>query len=460
MDSIAVVILAAGKGTRMGQDMPKVLSKTAEKSLICHVLDYTSSLNPQKTILVTGYKSAEVKEAVNAANTSGLGELAFAMQENQNGTGDAVRSALPLLKDFSGTVVILYGDVPLIKADTLQDLVATHRENKATVTLISLKGDVSNAYGRIIRNASGAIERITELKDCTITEKFVDETNSGIYAVDSAFLEPAIDALTNDNAQKEYYLTDIVEKAATEGQTVASMAVFDASEIQGVNTKSDLMLVNQTLRQRRIVELLKQDVLIEDPASLYLEPTVSIAPGARIGPNVTLKGNTTIATGAVLEGSAYLVDTTVAESATIRFGVRCESAHIGPNAAVGPFAHLRPGSELGEDVRVGNFVETKKAVLHSGVKAGHLSYLGDCEVYPNVNIGAGTIFANYDGVNKHKTTVKAGAFIGSNSVLVAPIEIGEKATVGAGSTLTKDVEANSLALTRAEVKELPGWKRK
>lgn len=461
MDSIALIILAAGKGTRMGQELPKVLTTTAEKPLITHVLDYGATLNPERIVVVTGYKQEAVESVIlDSVPVAIKNRISFAFQQQQNGTGDAVRAALPHLSEFSGTVVILYGDVPLIKPQTLRDLVNTHNECKATITLISLKGDVSNAYGRIIRDDSGAILKITELKDCTTTEKFIDETNSGIYAVDSAFLEPAIESLSNDNAQGEYYLTDIIEKAVKEGQTVASLALFDQAEIQGVNTRVDLLHVNKSLQKRRIELLLQNDVVIEDPDSFFVDPGVAIGAGTRIGPNVLLRGATRVGSNVTIEGTACLIDTIVESNVLIRFGVRAESAHIGDASQIGPFAHLRPGTQLDAQVHIGNFVETKKARLHSGTKAGHLSYLGDCEIHKDVNIGAGTITANYDGVNKNSTTIGENVFIGSNSVLIAPINIGKGAFVGAGSTLSEDVPEKTLVLTRAARKEKKDWHRK
>jgi bifunctional UDP-N-acetylglucosamine pyrophosphorylase/glucosamine-1-phosphate N-acetyltransferase len=462
MENLAIVILAAGKGTRMGQEKPKVLTETYQNiSLIEHVLRETISIKPTKTIVVTGYGAKDVE--TNIKNSKILNDktynLEFATQKEQLGTGDAVKSALPLLSDFKGTVVILYGDVPLLKASPIKGLISLHEETKATLSFIVLSGDNKNSYGRVIKDEKNQIKKIIEYKDCSDFQKLLTDTNSGIYAVDSAFLKPALEDLKNNNAQKEYYLTDIVEKASNEGQTISALYIKDSIEVQGVNTPNDLRIVNEALRKERLEDLQNSGVLFKDIGSVYIDNTVTIEPTVEIGPNVTLLGNTIIKKGAVLEGTNYIVNSIIDENVLIRFSVRIEDSEVGKNTKIGPFAHLRPKAKLAEDVHIGNFVEVKNATLASGAKANHLAYIGDAEIGKNVNVGAGTIFANYDGVNKNKAIVHDNVFIGSNSVLIAPIEVGENATIGAGSVVAKKVESNCLTVTRANKTVKKDWKR-
>jgi bifunctional UDP-N-acetylglucosamine pyrophosphorylase/glucosamine-1-phosphate N-acetyltransferase len=369
-----------------------------------------------------------------------------------------VRAALPQLGSFSGTVLILYGDAPLIKFTTVETLLKLHSERQATLSLVTLITHAPNAYGRIVRDSkSGQILRIVELKDCTESEACISEFNPGIYAVESGFLAPALSNLKNNNAQHEYYLTDIVAEAVKAGKLIVSHPSFDAREMQGVNDWYELQAVNNTLRARRVDELLRSGVKIMDPASLFVDLGVQVAPGVVLGPNVQLLGKTVLEAGVLVDGSALLKDTVAQSGAHIKFCVQSEGAVIGKDAAVGPFAHLRAGTVLGQEVKVGNFVETKKAVLERGVKASHLSYLGDCTVGEETNIGAGTITCNYDGHKKHQTTIGKEVFIGSNSALVAPVKIEDGAMVGAGSVITKDVEQDSLAVARAQQVSKPGW---
>jgi bifunctional UDP-N-acetylglucosamine pyrophosphorylase / glucosamine-1-phosphate N-acetyltransferase len=464
VESLAIIILAAGKGTRMGGDTPKVLSKTIQKTLLDHVVSLSTTLEPSKTIVVTGYKRQEVEAELDSVR-SRLGltnsQLATAHQEAQQGTGHAVKLACSALTDFTGTVLILYGDVPLITEPSLRLLLDTHHTTKATLSLLTVKGLHLKGHGRIVRNDDGSIKKIVEYKDCSATELFIDETNPGIYAVDSAFLTPAVNELKNENAQGEFYLTDIVERAVDEGQTVSLVPCFEGAEFLGVNTPADLALVNTELYRRKTAAMRANGVYITDSASCFIEPHIPVGKGTTIGASVTIKGKSKIGERVSIEGSAYLIDTIVESDATIRFNVRSESVVIGENASVGPFAHLRPGTILGNDVHIGNFVETKNASLDSGVKAGHLSYLGDCAIGENTNIGAGTITANYDGFSKKsRTTIGKEVSIGSDTTLVAPVSVGDRAAVGAGSTIRVDVEAGSLTLTRGNLTSVPGWAEK
>ena len=436
MDNTAIIVLAAGLGSRMGQSIPKVLARTASGSLINHVLATACTLNPEHCIVVIGHQGESVQAEIESANHE-FNNLSFAWQKEQLGTGHAVSMATPELKNFKGTVVILYGDVPLIQTKTLENLIAFHEEEKNTVSVLSLN-DGNNHYGRIVRDENNQVKKIVEFKDCTAREKNISETNSGIYVVDSAFLIPAVDKLDNNNAQKEYYLTDIVEQAATEGQSLDALCINQAQEVQGVNTPSDLAKVNSYLSQLKIEALISEGVEFVLPESSYVDPTVEIAKGAKIGPNSQILGDTVIEEGVVLEGTNYLKNCEVGANTFIKLGCRIENSEIGNNCQIGPFANLRPESQIGSDCKIGNFVETKKVELADGVKAGHLSYLGDTRISNNTNIGAGTITCNYDGKNKHQTEIGADVFIGSNTALVAPIKIADGATIGAGSTISKD----------------------
>lgn len=457
MEKLCCIVLAAGMGKRMGGDRPKALTSTREKPLIDHVLDVLTPLRPDKTIVVTGHKHEMLEEYLAKSPSASSHSISFAFQEEQLGTGHAVKCALPELKGFEGTVVITYADHPLFQSETLSLFTRFHLAKKATLTMVTFKAPIPNNYGRIVRDAANQVLRITEAKDCSVEESLIDEVNSGVYAVDSAFLSPAVTGLENNNAQKEYYLTDIVEKAAKEGQRVEAFLLPDAQEAGGVNNPAELQAVNRILERRQIATLVQTGVIMDDPNSLFIDADVKVASGARLGPNIQLRGTTEIGSGAYLEGTQVIIDSKIGNDTIIKLGSRIESAIVGDRTSVGPFAHLRPGTTLGEECRIGNFVETKNANLSNGAKASHLTYLGDCTVGTESNIGAGTITCNYDGYNKSKTTIGAGVFVGSNSSLVAPITIGDGALIAAGSTITKSVPGDALALGRAtqEIKE--GW---
>lgn len=457
---LAIVVLAAGKGTRMGGDTAKVLCTVYGKPLIDYVLSSCSELKPKKIIIVTGFQREQVEGHVsNWWKEHGVSstELSFAFQEQQLGTGHAAQCAIEELGDFSGNVLITYGDIPLVKPETFKDAVIHHDKQNATVTLISIKGEYDNWYGRVVRDTENRVTKIVERKDCNPSELLLDETNSGIYVVESSFLKPALEKLDSNNSQKEYYLTDIVEQAESEGQTVEAMVCFDADELRGINTQQELKKVERKLMNERITSFTSIGVEFSDPDSCFIDSEVTIGSGTRVGPQVVLLGKTAIGSSVTLEGCAYLYNSNIADGANLRWSIRLEDAVVGEDCLVGPFAHLRPGSVLEAEVKIGNFVETKKSTLKKGAKASHLTYLGDATVGEDANIGAGTITCNYDGYNKFETKIEAGAFIGSNSSLVAPVTIGKGASIGAGSTITKNVSEDALALTRANQKEIAGW---
>lgn len=437
--------------------------RTSENRLISHVLEAVVPLAPRRIVIVTGHKRELVEEAVKehllaAGNLSAKTAVSFALQNEQLGTGHAAKCALVGLSGFSGIVLILYGDTPLLKTDTISSLIQFHRSKKATITLLTAKLADPAAYGRVIRTSSdGDVTAVIENRDCSPQQRLIREINVGVYAVDSAFLGPALESIENNNSQREYYLTDIIAKAHREGQTIAGYETLDPAEALGVNDQADLSIINGHLNKARLLALQRSGVSLIDPSSVYLDPQVTIMPSAQIGPNVQLLGNTSIGERVILEGSAWLRDCEIADGAHLKFGVRAEEAKIGRDCAIGPFAHLRPGTVLDAECKIGNFVETKNARLGKDAKASHLTYLGDCEIGESSNIGAGTITCNYDGYKKSKTTVGKNVFIGSNTSLVAPVEIEDGATVGAGSVITKTVEKDSLAFTRAPQVSKAGW---
>lgn len=461
MSSLSIVILAAGLGKRMKSGLPKVLSRVRGRSLIDYVLETALSLNPERVVVVTGHKRELVEQEVRLKYPSECGgKIIFSVQLEQKGTGDAVRSAMPSLEGVSGPVLILCGDTPLISKKTIGSLAREHDEHKATLSLLILKSDSPNAYGRVVRDQSGNfVSKIVESRDCGPAEAGIREFNSGVYIVDSAFLWPAVSELKNDNAQGEFYLTDIVGRAAKEGQTVWGAVTEDEDEIQGVNTPVELQRIKRVLNMKKIMSLIEAGVEVEDVSTLYIDDSVEVSPGAKIGPNVQLRGATKIGPNVVIEGTAFISNSEIMIDAQLKLGVRIEDSIVGPRSKVGPFAHLRPGSVLKEDVKIGNFVETKKAVLENGAQASHLTYLGDAHIGEKTNIGAGTITCNYDGTNKWPTKIGKEVFIGSNSALVAPLVINDGATIGAGSVITKDVEAGALAITRSQQITRAGYAR-
>lgn len=464
MNSIAVVILAAGLGKRMGSDLPKALVPTIEKPLIEHVLATVKELNVERVVVVTGHAADKVGACVASAAQRlefGATKILFALQEKQLGTGDAVRAALPQLKDFNGSVLILCADMPLVRKETLSKLIELHANEKATLSFVTLVTSEPASYGRVIRDAkTKRATKIIEARDCTAEQLEITEINAAMYVVDSAFLAPSVTELKCNNAQKEFYLTDIVERAANEGQTISTLVSTDSLEIQGVNTRLDLAAVNSALRRKTVVKFIEKGVIFDDPDSCFIDGTCSIGNGTRIGPNVQILGTSSIGNDVVIEGSAYIKDSQISNNVLIRFSVRAEKVTIGDNAKIGPFAHLRPGTALDVDVHIGNFVETKNAVIKCGAKANHLSYLGDCQVGENSNIGAGTITCNYDGYRKSHTEIGKGVFVGSNSSLVAPLTIEDGATIAAGSVITRKVEGDALAITRAEQVTKAGWSKR
>jgi bifunctional UDP-N-acetylglucosamine pyrophosphorylase/glucosamine-1-phosphate N-acetyltransferase len=450
--SLHVVILAAGKGTRMKSARPKVLHALAGRPLIVHVLATTDRLDAASTTLVVGHGADEVKAAL--ADWPGL---QFVVQAPQLGTGHALLQTRPILEGESGTVLLLYADVPLLDTATLSRLVETHHAAGAAATVLTAELDDPYGYGRIVRDAAGEVVRIVEERDASGEERRIREINSGIYAFDLAPLFDGLGRLAADNAQDEYYLTDLIGLYRRERRPVETVCLESPNELRGVNSRVDLADVATVVRARKNRALMLAGVTLEDPDTTYVDVGVTVGPDTVLGPNVRLEGETAIGSGCRVEAGARLTSAVVGDGVTIRDGSIVVESAIEAGAAIGPFAHIRPGSTVGEGARVGNFVELKKTVLGRGSKANHLAYLGDAVIGEGVNVGAGTITCNYDGRQKHQTVIEDGAFIGSNSQLVAPVRIGKGAYVGAGSTITEDVPAGSLAVARGRQTNKAGW---
>jgi bifunctional UDP-N-acetylglucosamine pyrophosphorylase/glucosamine-1-phosphate N-acetyltransferase len=455
MTDVHVVVLAAGKGTRMKSRLPKVLHRAGELTLIDHVIRAADRLSPRSLTIIVGHQARHVQDA--------LGErlgLRFATQEPQLGTGHALLQAEPMLAGHTGTVVLLSGDVPLLRADTLERLVRVHVDGAAAATVLTAEVDDPGGYGRIVRGGAGRIEAIVEHKDASPEQRQIGEINSGIYAFD---LEPLFAALRDigaSNAQGEYYLPDLVSIYRSRGLVVETLVADDPREILGVNSRKELADVTAILRARTNERLMESGVTIVDPATAFIGPDVTVGADTIIHPGVHLEGQTTIGSGCVIHSGVRIVNSTVADDVLINNFCVITDSRISRGARLGPFAHIRPESTVGEDAHVGNFVELKKTTLGRGSKANHLAYLGDATIGEKVNIGAGTITCNYDGTAKHPTVIEDGAFIGSDSQLIAPVRVGKGAYVAAGSSITTDVPADSLAIARGRQTNIEGWARR
>jgi bifunctional UDP-N-acetylglucosamine pyrophosphorylase/glucosamine-1-phosphate N-acetyltransferase len=451
MGELHVVVLAAGKGTRMRSTRPKVLHAAAGLPLIEHILGTAESLHPQSILIVVGHQADHLKEALGKR----LG-LTFATQEPQLGTGHALLQTEPLLRGRRGTVLLMSGDVPLLRRETLERLVRTHQDRSAAATLLTAVVDNPDGYGRIVRD-TGQIAAIVEHKDASPRERAVKEINSGVYAFDLPPLFEALRSIGSANAQGEYYLPDLVRIYRARGLTVETVSLEDPVEILGVNSRKELAEVSTILRSRKNDELMAAGVTLVDPSTAYIDPDVEIGSDTIIHPGVFLEGKTRIGSGCEIHSGARIVSSTVEDGAIIHNFCVIFHSHIASGAQLGPFAHLRPQSHVSEDAKVGNFVELKKTVLGRGSKASHLAYLGDATIGEKVNIGAGTITCNYDGTAKHQTVIDDGAFIGSDSQLIAPVRIGRDAYVAAGSSITEDVPPESLAISRGKQINKEGW---
>ncbi len=453
MSDVHVVILAAGKGTRMKSERPKVLHHLAGRPLVDHVLDVAASLRPRSTLVVIGHEADRVRQAL--AHREGL---SFVVQEPQLGTGHALLTAEQPLAGATGTLVLLSGDVPLLTAKTLQTLLDRHLASHAAATVVTAVVDDPRGYGRIVR-VGQQIARIVEDKDATPTERAIREINTGIYAFELAGLFDAVRAIAAENAQHEYYLPDLVAIFRKRGLHVDALTVPNAAEVQGINSRAELATLTRQAREQKAAELMAAGVTIEDPATAYIDRDVVVGPDTIIHPNVSLQGQTIVGRGAEIHSGVRIVDSTVGDHATILDHCVIVGAKVAASAEIGPFAHLRKGADIRERARVGNFVELKKTVLGAGSKASHLSYLGDAVIGEKVNIGAGTITCNYDGDSKKQTIIEDGAFVGSDTQLVAPVTVGKGAYIGSGSTIRENVPPESLAVSAGKQRNIDGWVR-
>lgn len=453
MKNLAAVVLAAGKGTRMKSEKPKVLHIVAGKPMLFYPVNLLKNSGAGKIVLVVGFGSEAVVEAFRDYG------LSFVTQEEQLGTGHAVSCALKELRGFDGDVLVLSGDVPLIKEETVKALLDLHRKGKAktAISIVTTVEENPKGYGRIVRDAEGEITRIVEEKDCSPLQRKIQEVNTGIYLFSASFLNDNIKKLGKENAQGEYYLPDLVHLAVEQGLRVDSITIPDSTEVMGVNNRVELARAGEHMRGRINEALMVSGVTIIDPQSTYVDFGATVGVDTVIYPGVRLSGTTAIGKKCVIEEGSVITSSKVGDGSTIKSYSVIEDSEVGKENAVGPFARLRPGTVLADKVRIGNFVEVKKSTLGKGSKANHLTYLGDSVIGEGVNIGAGTITCNYDGTNKSVTKIEDGAFIGSDSQLVAPVTVGKGAYVGSGTTVTKDVPAGSLVITRSPEKVIEGW---
>ncbi|MCM3478904.1 bifunctional UDP-N-acetylglucosamine diphosphorylase/glucosamine-1-phosphate N-acetyltransferase GlmU [Caldibacillus thermoamylovorans] len=436
-----VIVLAAGQGTRMKSKLYKVLHPVCGKPMVRHVIDELKQIGADQIITVVGHGADEVKNELKD-------DSEFVLQEQQLGTAHAVMQARDLLQDKEGLTLVVCGDTPLLKADTIKAMIDYHINNHSKATILTAVAEDPTGYGRVIRNEQGYVEKIVEHKDTSDEEKAVKEINAGTYCFDNASLFHALQKVTNNNAQNEYYLPDVIGILKDAGQTVTAFTTNDFTEIFGINDRVALAQAGKIMQQRINEKHMRNGVTIIDPEQTYIDATVVIGQDTVIYPGTMVKGNTVIGTDCIIGPNSEILNCDIGNRTSIRQSVTHDSK-IGSDVQIGPFAHIRPQSLIHDEVRIGNFVEIKKTEFGRKSKASHLSYIGDANVGSNVNIGCGSITVNYDGVNKFKTIIKDGAFIGCNSNLVAPVEIGEGAYVAAGSTITDNVPGDSLSIARA-----------
>ena len=452
MSDLVTVILAAGKGTRMKSVLPKVLHQAAGKPMVQHVIDAARLAGARRNIVVVGFGAELVRSALR-------GKVEIVVQAEQLGTGHAVRMAEPLLKAEHGTVMVLCGDTPLLTGALLSRLYEAHKKARAKATVLTAIMPDATGYGRVIRSATGAVEKIVEDKDATDEERKVQEVNSGIYCFAADALFSALAEVNCDNAQGEYYLPDVLSILREKGEKIWAVAAEDYEETLGVNSRVQLSAAEKILRRRKNLALMESGVTLMDPDTTFIDADVAVGRDTVIYPFTWIEGASSVGAACVLGPSSRFSDTKIGNEVTAQF-VYAHECEIGDGVIIGPYVHLRPQTKLAAQVKVGNFVEVKNSVIGEGSKLPHLQYIGDCDMGAGVNMGCGTITVNYDGKEKHRTTVGNGAFVGCNTNLVAPVTVGDGAYVAAGSTITKNIPPGDLAVARAPQKNIPHWAEK
>jgi bifunctional UDP-N-acetylglucosamine pyrophosphorylase / glucosamine-1-phosphate N-acetyltransferase len=455
LEGIATIILAAGKGTRMKSELVKVLHPILGLPMLSYPIELSlKGIKAEKTIVVVGHQADRIQGMFKNF------KIDIALQEKQLGTGHAVLQAIPFLQSFSGTVLILCGDVPLVELETLRSFIDTYKENGSTLSVLTAVVEEPFGYGRILRNSGGWLEKIVEEKDASEKERMIREINTGIFCVKAPFLMEGLREIGKENAQGEYYLTDLVEVAKKRGLRCSAHIVADPVEVMGINTRVDLAVANEVLRQKKLKDLMLSGVTVVDPKTTYVDRTVEVGKDSTLYPNCHLQGKTKIGERCIIEPNSKISDSLIGNDVTIRANSVITESKIEEGASIGPFAHLRPLSEVKTKAKIGNFVEVKKSVIGKGSKANHLSYIGDSLLGEDVNIGAGTITCNYDGFEKHQTIIGNRVFVGSNVELVAPVKVGNDSSIGAGTTVTKDVPEGALAISRVKQKNIKRWNKK
>ncbi|HZD59937.1 MAG TPA: bifunctional UDP-N-acetylglucosamine diphosphorylase/glucosamine-1-phosphate N-acetyltransferase GlmU [Anaerolineae bacterium] len=449
--SLGVIVLAAGEGTRMKSSRPKVLHAICGKPMIHFVLESIGTLHPEEIVVVIGHKADEVRQAIDGVE--------FAFQEEQLGTGHAVLTAEDLFAAFDGTIAVISGDTPLVKAKTFSDLVSIHESSGAAASILTARVKDPTGYGRIIRDSDGVVAAIVEEKDATVEQRKIDEVNSGIYCFDKKKLFEALRQVDSNNEQREYYLTDVIKILTNRGEKIMASIADEPDEIMGVNSRIQLAGADKVMRRTINERFMLNGVTIIDPDMTFISPDATIGRDTVIYPMTFIDGKTSIGEGCIIGPSSRLIDCAIGNGVIIENSVVREST-IEDGASLGPFCHIRPGTLVRAGAKVGGFVEVKNSDIGAGSKVPHLSYIGDAQIGDYVNIGAGTITCNYDGTNKYRTIIEDGAFIGSDTMLVAPVRIGEGAFTGAGSVISKDVPADSLAIERTEQKVIDNWAKR
>ncbi|MCW8860293.1 MAG: bifunctional UDP-N-acetylglucosamine diphosphorylase/glucosamine-1-phosphate N-acetyltransferase GlmU [Deltaproteobacteria bacterium] len=448
---LAAVILAAGKGTRMRSALPKVLHPLCGAPMLYYPLEAARQADFRQLKVVIGHRSEKVKDAFASD------DLTWIEQTDQLGTGHALMCAADSLRGYSGPLLLLCGDVPLLKPGSLKQLQNYHSQQQAAVTVLTAQMPNPQGYGRVIRDGEQILQ-IVEEKDASEEQRQVTEINTGTYLFDAAFVLSALKGLNKNNAQGEYYLTDVVAAAVAAGKKTRALCIDDPTEVMGINDRCQLAEAEVLMRWKINADLMFGGVSMIDPTTVYIDNGVELGVDTMIHPNVHLRGKTSIGKNCIIETGVVVVDSQIADGVHLKAGSVIEESQIGPSCVIGPMAHLRPGNVLTGNNKIGNFVEMKKSILGEKSQASHLTYIGDSEVGRNVNFGCGTITCNYDGVNKHKTIVEDDVFVGSDCQFVAPVTIGRNSLIAAGSTITKDVPADSLALSRTDQKVIEGWR--